>query len=99
MALGPIVLRSGGRECPDNPSLGYLARALNLPVHRPHHADGDALTTAQVFVALATRYRPGAEATVAELAYPATLGRVLSFLKRRRGMANQAPLLRPHTGD
>lgn len=34
--------------------LSSLARALGLPVHRPHHADGDALTTAQVFLALAT---------------------------------------------
>jgi DNA polymerase-3 subunit epsilon len=34
--------------------LSDLAGALGLPVHRPHHADGDALTTAQVFLALAT---------------------------------------------
>lgn len=34
--------------------LSELARSLSLPVHRPHHADGDALTTAQVFLALAT---------------------------------------------
>jgi DNA polymerase III subunit epsilon len=34
--------------------LSDLARSLGLPVHRPHHADGDALTTAQAFVALAT---------------------------------------------
>ena len=32
-----------------------LARSLGLPVHRPlDHADGDALTTAQAFIALAT---------------------------------------------
>ena len=31
-----------------------MARDLGLPVHRPHHADGDALTTAQAFIALAT---------------------------------------------
>jgi DNA polymerase III subunit epsilon len=37
-----------------SPSLGDLARWLGLPVHRPHHAEGDALTTAQVFIALAT---------------------------------------------
>jgi DNA polymerase-3 subunit epsilon len=37
-----------------SPGLGDLARSLGLPVHRPHHADGDALTTAQVFLALAT---------------------------------------------
>jgi DNA polymerase-3 subunit epsilon len=34
--------------------LSDLARSFRLPVHRPHHADGDALTTAQVFLALAT---------------------------------------------
>jgi DNA polymerase III subunit epsilon len=34
--------------------LSELARGLGLPVHRPHHADGDALTTAQAFIALAT---------------------------------------------
>jgi DNA polymerase III subunit epsilon len=37
-----------------SPGLGDLARWLALPVHRPHHADGDALTTAQAFIALAT---------------------------------------------
>jgi DNA polymerase-3 subunit epsilon len=42
-------------------SLSDLARGLGLPVHRPHHALGDALTTAQAFIALAThleRYTP-----------------------------------------
>jgi DNA polymerase-3 subunit epsilon len=34
--------------------LSDMARSLGLPVHRPHHADGDALTTAQAFIALAT---------------------------------------------
>jgi DNA polymerase-3 subunit epsilon len=34
--------------------LSAMARELGLPVHRPHHADGDALTTAQAFIALAT---------------------------------------------
>jgi DNA polymerase III subunit epsilon len=33
--------------------LSEVARSLGLPVHRPHEADGDALTTAQVFIALA----------------------------------------------
>lgn len=36
------------------PGLGNLARWLGLPVHRPHEADGDALTTAQAFIALAS---------------------------------------------
>jgi DNA polymerase-3 subunit epsilon len=34
--------------------LSAMARELGLPVHRPHHAAGDALTTAQAFIALAT---------------------------------------------
>lgn len=34
--------------------LTELAGRLGLPAHRPHHALGDALTTAQVFLALAT---------------------------------------------
>ncbi len=45
-----------------SPGLGWLARSLGLPVHRPHTADGDALTTAQVFLALATHldaFSPG----------------------------------------
>lgn len=36
------------------PSLELLARTLNLPAYSPHHALGDALTTAIVFLALAT---------------------------------------------
>ena len=35
-------------------ALSELAKSLGLPVHRRHTADGDALTTAQAFIALAT---------------------------------------------
>jgi len=37
----------------DPVGLSDMVRSLGLPVHRPHHADGDALTTAQAFIALA----------------------------------------------
>ena len=37
------------------PSLEQLARDLGLPVYSPHHALGDALTTAVVFLCLTTR--------------------------------------------
>lgn len=50
-------LRRLRREAPaDREPIGLsdMARGLGLPVHRPHHADGDALTTAQAFIALAT---------------------------------------------
>lgn len=47
---------AGGRE----PSLELLARQLSLPVYVPHHALGDAVTTAAVFLAMATQAaRPG----------------------------------------
>ena len=37
------------------PSLEVVARKLNLPVYSPHHALGDAMTTAAGFLALASR--------------------------------------------
>jgi DNA polymerase III subunit epsilon len=40
---------------PGYPQLAALTAALGLPSHHPHQALGDALTTAQVFLALATR--------------------------------------------
>jgi DNA polymerase III subunit epsilon len=43
------------RLAESEPRLEALAEALGLPVHTPHHALGDALTTAGVFLALATR--------------------------------------------
>jgi DNA polymerase III subunit epsilon len=41
------------------PNLEAAARRLGLPVHTPHHALGDAFTTAQLFLALATRLEHG----------------------------------------
>ena len=49
-------------------SLSDAARALGLPVHRPHVAEGDALTTAQLFLALATRLDRAESQTVGSLA-------------------------------
>jgi len=52
---------------PDAVELTALARRLGLPVHRPHEADGDALTTAQVFLALATELDAFGHQTVGSL--------------------------------
>jgi DNA polymerase-3 subunit epsilon len=68
MRLGEAVLTRRGIECPESPSLEFLARSLGLPVHRPHHADGDALTTAQVFIALASLLDRERDPTIGELA-------------------------------
>jgi DNA polymerase-3 subunit epsilon len=52
--LGAIWLCERDGAPPRSMQLSELAGALGLPVHRAHDAAGDALTTAQVFVALAT---------------------------------------------
>lgn len=61
--LGPRA-RPEGRALP----LAEAATALGLPVHRPHVAEGDALTTAQVFLALATRLDRAQTQTIGSLA-------------------------------
>jgi DNA polymerase III subunit epsilon len=50
------------------PRLADLARRLGLPLHSAHTAEGDALTTAQVFLALATRLDADRPQTVGSLA-------------------------------
>jgi DNA polymerase-3 subunit epsilon len=49
------------------PNLESAVRGLGLPVHSPHHALGDAFTTAQLFLALATRLERGRRLTVGNL--------------------------------
>jgi DNA polymerase III subunit epsilon len=43
-----------GERDPGTCSLSVIAAALGLPAHRPHTAEGDALTAAQAFLAMAT---------------------------------------------
>ena len=49
-------------------ALAEVASALSLPAHRPHEAEGDALTTAQAFQALATHLEEHGHGTVRALA-------------------------------
>jgi DNA polymerase-3 subunit epsilon len=59
--LGRLWLAGLDRPSPRVLALSKLAAELGLPVHRPHDALGDALTTAQSFLALATHldaFRP-----------------------------------------
>jgi DNA polymerase-3 subunit epsilon len=63
-------LRRLQREAPaDHEPIGLsdMARNLGLPVHRPHHADGDALTTAQAFIALVTHLEASEPQTLGSL--------------------------------
>jgi DNA polymerase III subunit epsilon len=48
--------------------LSEAAHALSLPVHAPHTADGDALTTAQLFIAVVARLDRREPQTVGSLA-------------------------------
>ena len=49
------VLELSPRIASHEPQLEALAESLGVPVHDPHHALGDALTTAQVFLVLVSR--------------------------------------------
>jgi DNA polymerase III subunit epsilon len=57
-----------GRGDPGTPSLSAMADGLGLPVHRSHDAEGDALTTAQAFLALATQLEEWERGSVRALA-------------------------------
>lgn len=48
-------------------SLEYATTALGLPVHSPHHALGDAVTTASLFIALAGQLERGETLTTSDL--------------------------------
>jgi DNA polymerase-3 subunit epsilon len=56
-----------GEGDPGSRSLADLVASLGLPVHRPHEAEGDALTTAQAFLALATHLEAHGHGRVAAL--------------------------------
>ena len=53
-ALGRLWLSHRYGAAPEGISLGRLAAVLGQPAETPHHALGDALTTAKAFIALAS---------------------------------------------
>jgi DNA polymerase III subunit epsilon len=83
-ALGAELLRRREQDPGDAVGLASLAKALALPVHRPHEADGDALTTAQVFLALAThldRFSPQTVGSLERLSRGRTSGSLRRLLR------------------
>src|SRR5271166_720628 len=76
--LGLVWLHERDGQGPRGMSLTDLAVALGLPVHHPHDAPGDALTTAQAFIALATHRDAGRAETVRSLT---SAGRRLESLR------------------
>jgi DNA polymerase III subunit epsilon len=61
-----VILERGERD-PGTCSLSTIAAVLGLPAHRPHQAEGDALTAAQAFLAMATHLEAGGHGTVRSL--------------------------------
>lgn len=66
--LGRLWMRERGQQPPTWLPLSGLAGLFGLPVEPPHHALGDALTTAKTFIALASHL---------EAIEPRTVGRLL----------------------
>ena len=65
--LGCLLMVERGETPPRFLSLGHLAETLGLPEHRPHHALSDALTTAQVFLAIVSHLEKRRPETVGSL--------------------------------
>jgi len=68
VALGRLLMAVRGADSPRFLPLGELVRYLHLPEHRPHHALGDALTTAQAFLAIVSHLEAQEPETVGSLA-------------------------------
>ncbi|HEX2414526.1 MAG TPA: 3'-5' exonuclease [Thermoleophilaceae bacterium] len=66
--LWRVLCMVRGEDDPGYCALETVAAGLGLPSHRPHEAEGDALTTAQAFLALATHFDAHRRATVGRLA-------------------------------
>lgn len=66
-ALWRLLEIERSQRDPGYRSLETIATGLGLPVHRRHHALGDALTTAQAFLALATHLEAHGQGTVRRL--------------------------------
>jgi DNA polymerase III subunit epsilon len=66
-ALGRLWLSHRDGTAPEGISLGRLAAVLGQPAETPHHALGDALTTAKAFIALASLLDTVAPQTIGSL--------------------------------
>jgi DNA polymerase-3 subunit epsilon len=67
--LGRVWLRERDGEAPQGIALGRLSGSLGIPAEPPHHALGDAVTTAQAFVALASHLDRSSPQTVSSLVH------------------------------
>ena len=90
--LAAVVLRRRRIAVPRSIDLSRLAGILGLPVHRPHTADGDALTTGQVFLALVSDLDASSPQTVGSLLHHGSRSRLPAApLALRRALARLTP--------
>lgn len=83
-----LIARHGGPLIAGHIGLGAAAQHFGLPEHRRHHALGDALTAAQLFIATASMLRPDDAATLADLQRaPRLLKRLEHQQRLKRAMA------------
>jgi DNA polymerase-3 subunit epsilon len=67
--LGRVWLHERDGHAPRGLALSTLSRLLGLPAESPHHALGDAVTTAQAFIALASHLDRTSSETIASLVH------------------------------
>ena len=86
-----VIAKRGGPLVGAHVGLGAACGHFGLPEHRRHHALGDALTTAQLFLATASLLAPDGEASVAQLL---STDRALRAERRRRWIERTGSLMR-----
>jgi DNA polymerase-3 subunit epsilon len=93
-ALGRLWLYERDGVMPGDLALGRLAAELGLPSHHPHDALGDALTTAQVFIALAALLSASSPQSVGDLLRGATRAANIAAVAGRDwpGLGPAAPI-------
>jgi DNA polymerase-3 subunit epsilon len=67
--LGRVWLGERDGQPPPGIALSRLSRSLGIPAEPPHHALGDAVTTAQAFVAVASHLDRASSQTVSSLVH------------------------------
>jgi DNA polymerase-3 subunit epsilon len=85
-----VIARRGGPLVEAHVGLGAVCAHFGLPEHRRHHALGDAVTTAQLFLATASLLVPEDQASVAQLL---SAGRALRSERRRRWIRRTGDLM------
>jgi DNA polymerase-3 subunit epsilon len=91
-----VISRRGGPLVEAHVGLGAAATRFGLPEHRRHHALGDALTTAQLFIATATLLFRDRDASAEDLL---NAGRLLARERRRRWVERTGKLMRRSPSD